>query len=92
MALAGYREANARIRAALNGPAAEQPAPPTTYTEAQARHREILHRRRAAIEGVTAEWDRKELGAVRDLVRLSSTESTTNQEQSGTNLPPLTSS
>ncbi|NEW74980.1 hypothetical protein [Streptomyces rhizosphaericus] len=77
---------------ALDSPAAEQVGPPTTYAEAQQQHIEILHRRRAAVEAVIHAWDQRELDAIRDLVRLSSAKLTTNQEQSGTNLPPLTSS
>ncbi|MFD8866046.1 hypothetical protein ACFV1F_17005 [Streptomyces sp. NPDC059590] len=71
----GQGAAVRRIRAALDGPAAEQPAP-TTYAEAQQRHIQILHRRRAAIAAVTTAWERLELDAVRDLVRLSPTNAT----------------
>ncbi|WP_234365398.1 hypothetical protein [Streptomyces sp. RTd22] len=52
------------------------PAPPTTYAEAQQRHRQLLHRRHAAVQAVMDAWDRKEAQAIRDLVRLSQTDTT----------------
>lgn len=75
VALAGYREANARIRAALDAPAAEQPAP-TTYAEAQQQHIQLLRRRHAARQAMDTAWDRLEEQAIHDLVRLASTDDT----------------
>ncbi|MBL1100117.1 hypothetical protein [Streptomyces coffeae] len=45
--------------------------PPTTLTEAQERHHQLLHRRRESIAAITHAWERKEAAAIRDLVNLA---------------------
>ncbi|MET7933461.1 hypothetical protein [Streptomyces sp. NPDC005322] len=61
---------------ALDGVPAEPEQPPTTYAEAQQRHIQLLHRRLAARQALDDAWDRIEEAAIRDLVRLSQTDTT----------------
>lgn len=74
----GAYDAAVRIRAALDTPPAEQPAP-TTYAEAQQQHVQLLRRRLAARQALDDAWDRLEEQAIHDLVRLAQADDTTGE-------------
>ncbi|TMU98075.1 hypothetical protein [Streptomyces sp. DASNCL29] len=59
--------------------AAEQPAPPTTYAQAQQRHIQLLRRRHAARQAMDDAWDRLEDAVIHDLVRLASADDNTKE-------------